>query len=255
MQHYETIIFGNYGNNTIALIQWAHENKLDNVIVIDVETNWAAQWWSERVAAGKNLAKQYGFAATTLMAKPNFSEAVLDRGNFPSVKFQWCSGFLKGLPFLAWGDEMDPACEATLLIGSRRADSRARQQLAEFITESEHFGGRKVWHPLYQHSDQQQRELIERARFDVLPHRSLECDPCIHSQLSDFQHLCAATVARTERLEQQVAKPMFDPNSFSGKTGIREIVEWAKQQTTSSDKASQIELFDMGCGSFYGCGE
>jgi len=36
------VIFASYGNDSIALIQWAHEHNLKNVTVAYSDTGWAA---------------------------------------------------------------------------------------------------------------------------------------------------------------------------------------------------------------------
>jgi hypothetical protein len=249
-----SILFGNYGNNTIALIQWAYENKLAGVCVVHVETGWTAQEWAEQVQRGQALAHNYGFTPITLTARATFQQLVLDRGRFPSRKFQWCAGFLKGLPFLEWLDENDAAATATILLGSRRADSRARLQLPEFIESSEHFGERRVWYPLVYHDDSTRNALIQRAGFKVLPHRSLECDPCIHSQLNDLQRLSPDTCQRVARLEEQIQQPFFDPETVGGMRNMEQAVAWAKQQLPVTDTLS-LEQFDLGCGAFFACGE
>ncbi|MGB6976204.1 MAG: phosphoadenosine phosphosulfate reductase family protein [Gammaproteobacteria bacterium] len=248
------IIFGNYGNNSIALIQWAYENKLTEVSVVHVETGWAAQEWAEQVQRGQTLARRYGFTPITLAAPATFQQLVLDRGRFPSHKFQWCAGFLKGLPLIEWLDEVDASATATILLGSRRADSRARMQLPEFIESSEHFGERRIWHPLFKQDDLTRNALIQRAGIEVLAHRSLECDPCIHSQIGDLQRLSLGTCQRVANLEKQVQQPLFAPETFGNAQNIEQAVVWAKQQPRMTDTHS-LEKFDLGCGAFFACGE
>jgi hypothetical protein len=248
------ILFGNYGNNTIALLQWAHENQLAAVYAVHIETGWAAIEWAERVQQGQALARNYGFIPITLQAPATFQQLVLDRGRFPNRKFQWCAGFLKALPLLEWLDEVDASAIATILLGSRRADSRARIQLPEFIESSKHFGERRVWHPLFEQDDLTRNALIHRAGFAVLSHRSLECDPCIHSQIGDLQRLSIDTWQRTAHLEKQVQQPFFAPETFGGAQNIEQAVVWAKPQPQLTDKHS-LEKFDLGCGAFFACGE
>ena len=78
------IIFGNYGNNTIALIQWAHLHQKNNVYVVHVETGFAASEWQTQVKKGQALAKRYHFNAIALQANPGLPEMILDRKRFPS---------------------------------------------------------------------------------------------------------------------------------------------------------------------------
>jgi len=46
---YDHFIFASYGNDSIALIQWAYEKQLKNVAVIHSDTGWASPTWEERV--------------------------------------------------------------------------------------------------------------------------------------------------------------------------------------------------------------
>jgi len=239
------IIFANFGNNSIALMQWAFLQQLADVTVVHVDTGWAAAEWQQRVRQGTQYAKRCDFQIISLTAKASFQDLVIDRNSFPTPKFQYCAGFLKGLTFLQWADEVDPGCEATVLLGSRRADSRARVHLPEIIECSEHFGGRRVRYPLFAHDNNMLGELITQAGFDRLPHRSLECDPCIHSQASDFTRMSEATISRLAALEKQVGKPMFG----------RDIDELVQSEDVGKKASVSLENFDMGCGSPYGCGE
>ena len=125
------IIFGNYGNQTLAAIQWVFEAKLSDVSVVSVSTGWAAAEWLPHVAAAEAFADRCGFKVVRLASKPDFSELIADRQGFPSTQFQWCAGFLKGLVLLDWLDEQDRRGQATLIFGKRRRDSRANFDLPE----------------------------------------------------------------------------------------------------------------------------
>jgi len=46
------VIFASYGNDSVALIQWAHDKGLRDVTVAYSNTGWAAQKWPMRVARG-----------------------------------------------------------------------------------------------------------------------------------------------------------------------------------------------------------
>ena len=43
---FEHVIFASYGNDSIALIQWAHERDLTDVAVAYSDTGWGAPWIS-----------------------------------------------------------------------------------------------------------------------------------------------------------------------------------------------------------------
>lgn len=237
------IIFGNYGDNTIALIQWAYQTKVPNVTVVHVATGWSAPHWKQRILQGQQFVQDCNFKIISLAAKATFSDLVRDRKSFPSGKYQWCPSFLKGLPFLSWLDEVDPACSATVLLGSRRCDSRARANLNEFVEESEHYGERRVWFPLFNHSNEMRDHLIKASGFDILNHRSLECYPCIHSPDSELMTLDATTAQKVAMLEQEIQQVMFP--SFT-----RDI-----KNRKENNCFSNFEAFDMGCGSYFVCGE
>src|ERR1700722_2467845 len=143
------ILFGNYGNQTIAVMQWAYENNLKDVYIISVDTGFAAESWIDRVKAAENFGKKCGFTVVRLQSNPNFQNLIQERQDFPSTKFQWCAGFLKGLTLLNWLDQHDPSCQSIIILGKRKADSRANFDLPEIILESEHYNNRKLWHPLY----------------------------------------------------------------------------------------------------------
>lgn len=229
------VIFGNYGNNTVALIQWALEQGIEDVCVLHVETGWAADGWAERVTQGQHFAADCGFTPIALKPPSSFAEQIIDRGRFPSVKFQWCAGFLKGLAFLAWADQHDALCEARVLLPSRRSDSRARFNLAEFEPDHPHYGGREVWYPLYQTNDLERDRLIARTPFEKLSHRSLECHPCVHSPASEWQSLSGGDQAKVAQIEQ--------------------VIGHAIATTSDLPTSTTLEAFDMGCGAQYACGE
>lgn len=244
------VIFGNYGNETIALIQWASEQPFDDVTVVSIDTGWSAKGWESRVEQGETLAKSKGFAVERLYPKLDFAGLIQEQGNFPSTRYQWCANFLKALPYIDWLDTFDPRCEATLIHGNRRALALTAGRLPEFIEESEHFGERKVWYPLYKHSDEDLLQLINETGLEFLPHRSLECDPCVNNNKNDFLRLGQQDKTKTKNLEKNINKHMF-ANKLSGDSeGIEEVVSWV-EKNSQSDKLAPV---DMGCGSPFCCG-
>ena len=252
-REYMYIIFGNYGNETIALVQWAAEQALKNVYVVSVDTGWAAKDWEARVSQGEALAKQYYFMPVHLTAKLDFPHLIEQQQNFPSTKYQWCAGFLKGLVFLDWLDSVDFASDALILLGKYRDKSRALARLSEFIEESEYYGERRVWHPLYNLTRVQVKELVQRSGFSWLNHRSLECDPCVNNTYADFMRLQQVDVIKTYELEKIVKKHIFAPESYGDSVGIEKVIQWVKKQDKSV-KVASTEISDMGCGSPFACG-
>ena len=85
-----------------------------------------------------------------------------------------------------------------ILLGKYRAKSPALITLPEFIEESEHYGERKVWHPLYDHTQEEIVSLVQRSGLSLLHHRSLECDPCVNNTDADFFTFTARSILRKQ---------------------------------------------------------
>lgn len=245
MQH---IISSSYGNDSVALIQWAHERCLPSVSVVYCDTGWAAPGWSLRVAMGEALAEKYGFVTSTV-ASIGMPDLVRVKKGWPGNGQQFCTAHLKGLPFLQWADEHDPEGSATVLVGKRRAESPKRKDTPEFIEASEYHGGRLLWHPLYMHTDEQRNELLARAGFDVLPHRSLECNPCVNANREDFLRLTPGEIDRVSDLEAEIGKPMFRPKRFNA-LGIYGVIKWA----SDGRNRQSIDDEESACAGLFGCG-
>lgn len=235
-------IFGNYGDNTIAVIQWAHLNAIGPITVINIDTGWGASEWQSRVAAGIALATKYQYETQTLTPPRSFVELVQSQQSFPTIKYQWCPTFLKALPLLTFLERVDPKNESMIMLGSRRYDSRGRIDLPEFIEESAYYGERKVWYPLYKTTDEQRAALVQGAGFDLLQHRSLECNPCIHQPYNNFATLDLLKIAEISALEMELNQTLFE-------TSINNMMHL---QPTAQEG---IDYFDLGCGSRYVCGE
>lgn len=242
------LISSSYGNDSIALIQWAHECSLADVVVIYCDTGWASPAWPLRVIVGERLAAAYGFR-TKRCKSLGMEQLVRDRKGWPGNGQQFCTAHLKGLPFLEYADKADPEAAATVLIGKRRAESEKRRATPEFIESSDYHGGRRVWHPLFAHSDEQRNELLARAGFDPLPHRSLECNPCVNANREDFLRLTPGEIERVNDLEAAIGKPMFRPQRFNG-IGIHSVIVWAKSGRKRGDfNEEQDQCLDLfGCG-------
>ena len=244
----QNVISSSYGNDSIALIQWAKEKNLPDVTVVYCDTGWAAPNWKNRVIDGERLAQAYGFK-TVICKSIGMAELVRMKKGWPGNGQQFCTAHLKGLPFLEWIDEADTGCKAVVLIGKRRAESEKRKATPEFIDASEYHGGRKIWHPLYAHTDAMRNELLDRAGFEPLPHRSLECNPCVNANRGDFLRLTAGEIERVNDLEAEIGKPMFRPKRFNA-MGIHGVIKWAND---GKDRAS-IEDEENDCASLFGCG-
>ncbi len=238
-------IISNFGNESIALIQWAYEQKLDNVTVLSVETGWSALIWQERVSLAQDYIQHLGFTSHRLKAPKSMQDLVLDRKAFPSPKFQWCAGFLKGLALNDALDDADIDGHGLVLLAKRRCSSRTNQDLLEKEEDSEHFNGRTLWHPLIEHSDSERDALIKRAGFKVLSHHALECLPCIHATAKELKVMQQDDIKRVQSLEQALAT-----------TFVHQDIETAFNLANHSSPADHdgLERFDMGCGNIWGCG-
>jgi 3'-phosphoadenosine 5'-phosphosulfate sulfotransferase (PAPS reductase)/FAD synthetase len=205
----------------------------------------------DRVAKGERWANSLGFATASIRPKVQFEELIRLKQGFPSQKFQWCSGMLKGIPFLNWIDAQDPDCSATVLIGKRREESVERSDTPEFVESSEFHGDRRVWHPLYLHTEAMRNDLVLRAGFEVLPHRSKECSPCVNANKADIRELSQFEIDRVKSLEADTGQTMFRPKKRGGTKGIERVVQWAYSSRGKYDPM-QESFFNV-CSSGY-CG-
>lgn len=246
------VISASYGNDSMALIQWAHEQGITDCTVVYCDTGWAAPDWHVRVAEGEALAARYGFPVIRLESMGMEALARMKSG-FAMHGAQFCTTWLKGIPFLQWIDEADPKREAIVMIGKRRAESEDRKNIPEWIDASEYHGDRKVWHALYLHTDTDRDALLERAGIAKLPHRSDECSPCVNANRDDIRRLSGRQIGKLAALEAEVGQPMFRAAKHGGAQGIFEVVKWAKY-SKGQYKPGQEDLFEVGCGSPFGCG-
>lgn len=242
------VISSSAGNDSLAMIQWAIENDIKDVHVVFCDTGWQAAGWMVRVDKVHTYAKKHGIK-THIVKSLGMEELVRMKKGFPGNAQQFCTAHLKGIPFLEWIDEADKDCTAKVLVGKRRAESQARRDTPEFVTNSDYHGGRTLWHPLYLHTDEQRNELIKRSGFDVLPHRSLECNPCVNANRDDFLRLTAGEIERVNELEVEIGKPMFRPKRFSA-LGIYGVIQWAKEGRNRGDFSEE----DAQCAGLFGCG-
>lgn len=228
------ILLANYGNPSIAMIQWAIETQLANFVVLSVDTGWQSSLWQQRLPMVWNYLAANDVVYFHLNAQKSFAECVLDRGSFPSKKYQWCPSFLKGLAILDKLDELDMNCAAIIHLAKMRCVSRSNQTLVSG-EENEHFDNRILNYPLLGISLEERNALIQRAGFEVLTFNSQECMPCIHATFTDWQVMSNDDLKRLESLEAKIGATMF--------------------ASPLSKNSSSLEHYDMGCGNIWGCGE
>lgn len=248
----EYVISASYGNDSAAMIQWAHERGLQNLTVAYCDTGWAAPGWELRVEEGEALCKRLGFPTVQLKSMGMEALVRMKKG-FPGNGQQFCTAWLKGLPFLQWIDEADPECKAVVMVGKRREESPDRKDTPEWVDDSEYHGGRRLWHPLYLHSENERDALLQRAGVKKLDHRSDECSPCVNANRDDLRRLSGRQIGKVAALEHEVKQPMFRAAKHAGAYGIEQVIQWAKY-SPGQYKPGQDDLFVIGCGSAFGCG-
>jgi 3'-phosphoadenosine 5'-phosphosulfate sulfotransferase (PAPS reductase)/FAD synthetase len=242
------VISSSAGNDSLAMIQWSIEQKILDVHVVFCDTGWSAPGWMSRVEKVHAYAQANGMQ-THIVKSIGMPDLVRTKKGFPGNAQQFCTAHLKGIPFLEWIDENDKSLEAVVMVGKRRAESEARKDTPEYIYNSDYHGGRTLWHPLFLHTHAERDELIKRSGFDVLPHRSLECNPCVNANRQDFLRLTPGEIERVNDLEVEIGKPMFRPKRFSA-LGIYGVITWAKEGRDRGDFAEE----DAQCASLFGCG-
>lgn len=228
------IIRSSYGNDSIALIQWAHEQQLEGVTVVYSDTGWARKWWAtERVPQAEEWVRSLGFRAERVVSI-GMEELVKQHKGWPFRLGQFCTDELKIAPMQAWLHANDPDRRAVILTGVRREESENRKKAPHYRLKSPNDGGRCMVSPLLEYTEVQRDELILRAGFEPLDHRSEECR-CINAGKEDIKRFDEDDVAAIERIEMELGftskgKPrtMYRPNKHLGATGIRQIIEWAK---------------------------
>lgn len=230
------VIFASYGNDSIALIQWMHEQGHDDAFVVYSDTGWAAPWWAERVEKAEGIVYSYGMEPVRIESM-GFVPLVKLRKGFPRNGMQFCTTELKIKPALAWLDRVDPDKDLTCCVGVRRSESRSRSSWPEWTPESPNHGGRELWAPLVRVWDAKRDALVRRSGFDVLPHRSMECYPCVNANRADLRMVDEERIAYIEQVEAEMGytskgKPrtMFRPKSKMGAVGIREVKRWAETE-------------------------
>lgn len=236
------------GNDSVAMMQWAKSNGLEDCHVVYCDTGWSSPSWPKRLDEVKRYADRIGYTYHAVNSI-GMEDLVRIKKGFPGNAQQFCTAHLKGLPFLGWIDKADPDCKATVMIGKRRAESEKRKDTPEFIDSSEYHGGRKVWHPLYKHTDAMRNALLSQAGFKPLPHRSQECNPCVNANRGDFLALTPGEIERVCALEVEVGKPMFRPKRF-GALGIYGVIQWAQHGKDRGD----IDEEQAQCDGLFGCG-
>lgn len=223
------IIFASGGNDSVALVQFMAEREAENVAVAYSNTGWASPEWPERIKRFRHWVESQNRTSWsfTEIASEGMEALIRRKKAWPANRPKFCTYELKIAPAKAWLGEVDPEGNATVLVGVRREESTARRSWPEYVESSENHGGRLLWSPLVDVKEAERNELIIRAGWEVLPHRSKECSPCVNANRTDFRHLSEADIAKVERNERETGRNMFRPHRFKGASGIREVMKWA----------------------------
>lgn len=241
------ILIGNCGNHSLAALQYLLLQSVSEIHLVYVDTGWASSHWDLRVAQTKAFADTHQVSFHTLKAVADFKQMVNDRKQFPSQKFQWCAGFLKGLTILNFLEDIDPFCQATIVSGKRQLDARRYENLTEYQEEDNCFNGRTIWHPLWNTNHETFKRLVHLGGFDFLAHPARECHPCIHASVKELGQLGQAEKTRLEQLEQELQRSMF----------VKPVHEYVcnAQSKNIPEHGNNLKEFDSGCGSAWNCGE
>ena len=232
------VIFASYGNDSVALIQWAKEASLKNVAVLYSDTGWASNDWGDRVCSAEDWVRSIGFYPHRT-SSIGLESLVRQKKAWPRQGMQFCTLELKILPAMKWLDEHDPEKSAICLVGVRREESQNRRNFPEEIESSPNHGGRRLLAPLVKYSNQERDDLLARAGFKPLPHRSMECFPCINSNRSDLRLLAGdqERINKISKIEEEMGvtsngkkRTMFRPYRHMGAVGIKEVVRWAESE-------------------------
>ena len=250
------IIVTNFGDDSVALIEWAHNKKLDDVVILSVETGWEDKNWNNRIVKAKKWINDLNFHHNHLHPKAMFNDNIIARKKFPSKKFHWCPSFVKGIVLLDWLDENDPNGSSTIMLPHRNSMTKS-QIIEEYIEEHEHYDDRRVWFPLFNISEEKRNQLLSNTPFPPLNHRSLECQPCIYSSHDDLKNMSYDDALKAKKLEDKIKSSMFNPHDYEGANNVLEIREKLLSgaiKIKTHQNRSYYDEFSMSCSWSYGCG-
>jgi hypothetical protein len=240
----------------VALIQWAHERGLENVVVLHSRTGWATAGWNRRLEQEvRPIVARYGYTWSETTG-PGMPAVVIKNHGWPAHGMQFCTKELKIAPTMKWYAEHPETEDAVVLVGIRRCESVKRSLFPEW-TEHSLDGGRPLWAPLVNHTDAMRNALIVRAGIPPLFHRSRECCPCVNSNRKDLKICPEEDVKKVELLEAELhekfglckgggRRVLFRPKKHRGAVGIRQILAWARGTFDPTDDTDTPD--DCGSG-------
>lgn len=242
------VIFSSYGNDSCALIQWAHEWKLEDVAVVYSDTGWATEGWAARVEEKEAWVRSLGFTPYRTECV-GFRQLARNKKGFPTQRYQWCSFILKIEPGMRWLAENDPNKAAICIVGARRDEAAdqlsTRAKFPEYLVRSENHGGRMMLAPMALFDAAARDAFLQRAGIEPLPHRSGECK-CINANKADMRRYSEGDILEIENAESEIKRPMYRPHRHMGATGIREVVRWAHSPRGKYEPEPERETCNSG---------
>lgn len=241
------VIRGNYSQETLVLLAYMSQQDnfslYDHCYVVYIDTGWSGEDWASHVERGEQFAQRLGYEPVRLSSQASFEDLIRDRGDFPSQKFQWCAGLLKGVPLINWLDEQDPAGEWVIALPKRQA--LARTPIPERIEACAYHGDRTVIHPIHGLSNEACQSWLSRYQLQDALERSLECEPCVNLRSHEIAELKHSDIQKTRKLENLLKKNLF---SHDIETQVRKARDAVRINGLSRDS------FNRGCGDPFGCG-
>lgn len=229
------LVASSFGNDSVATIQFMLNGSYDFSVVYN-DTGWARHDWPARVQMFSEWLFNKGITLH-ITKSVGMKELVQQKKGWPmpASAMQFCTGELKEKPTELLMQKIDPDCELVIVTGRRREESQNRANLPLWQYESAKHGGRDVWNPIAMLNEPERNELIKQAGFEVMPHSSMECYPCVCANKSDLAALKQTPdrITEIERLEiemgftkNQKPRTMFRPYRVGGGVGIRQAVMW-----------------------------
>jgi hypothetical protein len=202
-------------------------------------------WWAERIKAMCKFCTDNDIEFNEVSLPLGLADLALKYGSFPSHQMWWCTRELKIKPLVDFRLKNGFDYEnSTVFIGVRADESEKRKN----TTSTGEKDGFDAVYPLAYLKAKERDKLIKKTGFDILPHRSKECDPCIFEGTK--KHIMSLEPEKVElinRLEIKISKAknkkrkakgnpkykegeifgFFDNSNIGGKGGILEQRKWA----------------------------
>jgi 3'-phosphoadenosine 5'-phosphosulfate sulfotransferase (PAPS reductase)/FAD synthetase len=223
------------GNDSIATKQLMYEQGKNFGCVYN-DTGWARDDWAARIKRVSDWCFDHGIPFFITKSEGMINLVKRKKGwPMPASAMQFCTGELKEKPTLELLERIDPDGDLIIVTGRRREESQNRANLAMHQEDSPKHGGRDVYNPLVNYDAVMRNELIIRAGFDLLPHQSMECYPCVCANKTDLSKMSKddSRIDLIERAEIEMGftrneKPrtMFRPYRVGGGVGVRQAIEW-----------------------------